>query len=240
MEQQPRRINEYTFNPTNQLFEPSNYLGQGLGASLEDLTQGRYTVWANNTIYDTVTNQIITRLGANQSTLLNQYFDNADIPTLQHNELIVQTPTSEINRRFYESAGHAIGASFDAVTSSGVSYHFDLDYGKIAPPGKQLIYNGGEQWRESYQWIPYNNEITDNVVNALYPGFHIATTDEAIEYMLRGMIFGKYATMVQQMIDQGLQDDSGNAIDTVSDAVSYLVKVNTDSVQAARYTYLAT
>ena len=209
---------EWTLTPGSTEFTTVGSNGLIYASSLEELTGGKYSLFGRS-IRNNATNRFV---GSVPRAFDARFIDQGDGSFL----FVNITDFSGVSTYGKQLVANAMSIETDYLSPSGDLINLSIPFASINRVGKRLILNEDDPSFIQYRWVDIGTEN-------LAPGYRFATNAESINYGLSSALMRNYRNLVSQIADQGINDENGNPIETITDAANYLARTLTDNATYA-------
>ena len=201
---------EWSMQPGETEFTTTDPNGNTFTATLSELTGGAYSISGRNII-----NTSTGKFAGN----ISQNFESRFIDQGEGSFLFVNmTDESGVNIFGKTSVVNAVNIETTFLAPDGTEQEINIPYASINRVGKQLTINDTDSENIVYRWADIGTEN-------LAPGYRYATRTEAANYGIASALLRNYRQLVTQIADQGIEDQNGNPIETITDAAQYLAGI---------------
>lgn len=200
----------WSLQPGEQEFTTISSDGLTYTATLDELTGGAYSL-AGRAIVNNATGKFAGSVSPNFES---QFIDQGDGSFL----FVNMTSLSGVSTYGKQTVINAVNIETTYIAPDGTEIDISIPYASINRVGKQLTINDTDSNNISYRW-------TDVGTEALSPGYRYATNEEAANYGITSALLRNYRTLVTQIADEGMEDENGDPIETITDAASYLASI---------------
>lgn len=201
---------EWTKTPESQEFSTIGEDGLTYVATLEELTGGAFSL-SGRAIVNTATGKFA---GSVSTQFESKFIDQGDGTFL----FVNMTNLGGATTYGKQSVVNAVNIETTFLAPDGTSVEINIPYASINRVGKQLMINDTIPENTIYRWVDIGTEN-------LPPGFRFATNSEASNFGISSALLRNYRSLVTQIADEGMQDENGNPIETITDAANYLASV---------------
>jgi sporulation protein YlmC with PRC-barrel domain len=200
---------EWTLQPGASEFQTVGSDGLTYTATLSELTGGTYSL-AGRSILNNLTHKFAGSVPISYESRFLQQGDGSYL-------FVNLTGEQGVNTFGSQTVVNATSVESQYVAPDGSIVDINIPYASINRVGKQLIVNDTSPENIQYRWAEIGTEN-------LAPGYRFATTGEAINYGVSSALLRNYRTLVTQLADEGMTDENGNPIETITDAANYLAR----------------
>ncbi|HEY1646042.1 MAG TPA: hypothetical protein VGF75_06825 [Candidatus Saccharimonadales bacterium] len=198
---------EWSMQPGETEFQTTDLNGDTYTATLDELTGGAYSLSGRNII----NNSTGRFAGSVSPNFESRFIDQGKGSFL----FVNMTDESGVNTFGKTTVVNAVNIETTFLAPDGTEQEINIPYASINRVGKQLTINDTDEENITYRWADIGTEN-------LAPGYRYATTSEAANYGITSALLRNYRSLVTQIADQGIEDENGNPIETITDAAQYL------------------